>query len=250
MGFLEHWIRLIMSCVSLEKYKIIHGSHEVGPILPTQEIRQGDPLSPYLFIICAKKLSALLQKYERSGLIHGCKVANGAPQLSHILFVDDSYLYCKAMIQEAICIQELLRKFEMASGNIEMVLRNQLCSLLEITVVEEGSFYLGLPSTLSQNKTMILGYLRDKVRNRLKTWEGRFLFKGGKEVLIKSVVQAFPSYAMNVFLLPMEISRDIEQYITKFWWHSFKDGNKGINWMAWERLCKHKKGGGMGFHNF
>uniref|UniRef100_A0A803PMN5 RNase H type-1 domain-containing protein n=1 Tax=Cannabis sativa TaxID=3483 RepID=A0A803PMN5_CANSA len=177
---------------------------------------------------------------------------------------DDSYLYCKATTQEAMRIQELLRKFELASGqrvnfakssiffssNTELAVRNQICSMLDMSIAEDGSFYLGLPSTISRNKTTVLGYLRDKVRNRLKTWEGRFLSKGGKEVLIKSVVQALPSYAMNVFLLPLEISRDIEQLITKFWWRSSKDDNKGIHWMAWDRLCKHKKGGGMGFRNF
>ncbi|XP_060959188.1 uncharacterized protein LOC133030459 [Cannabis sativa] len=98
MGFVENWIRLIMTCVLTAKYKVIHDAYEVGPICPSRGIRQGDPLSSYLFIICAEGLSSLLYKYERNGWIHGCKVANGAPRISHMLFADDNYLYCKATL--------------------------------------------------------------------------------------------------------------------------------------------------------
>ncbi|KAM6583826.1 hypothetical protein CsatB_010828 [Cannabis sativa] len=263
MGFVENWIRLIMTCVSTARYKVIHDAYEVGPICPSRGIRQGDPLSPYLFIICAEGLSSLLYKYERNGWIHGCKVANGAPRISHMLFADDSYLYCKATLQEAQRIQELLHKFESASGqqvnfakssiffslNTDHPTQMHICNYLHMAVADEGSFYLGLPSTMSRNKTSVLGFLRDKVKKRLQSWEGKFLSKGGKEVLIKSVVQALPSYAMNVFLLPLEISNDIERAMCKFWWKSSQDENKGIHWMAWDKLCLHKRGGGMGFRN-
>ena len=90
-----------MKCVSLAKYNIVHGGRVMGPISPTRGIRQGDPLSPYLFVLCAEGLSALIRKYKAKRWIHGCKVANGAPRVSHMLFADDSYLYCKATIPEA-----------------------------------------------------------------------------------------------------------------------------------------------------
>lgn len=67
----------------------------MDPIILSRGIHQGDPLSPYIFILCAKGLSALLSKYERKGWMHGCKVANRAPRITHKLFDDDSYLYCK-----------------------------------------------------------------------------------------------------------------------------------------------------------
>ncbi|XP_030505125.2 uncharacterized protein LOC115720103 [Cannabis sativa] len=232
MGFVENWIHLIMTCVSTAKYKIIHDAYEFGPIYPSRGIRQGDPLSLYLFIICAEGLSSLLYKYERNGWIHGCKVANGAPRISHMLFADDSYLYYKATLQEAQRIQELVHKFECASGqqvnftkssiffsiNTDLVIQTQICNYLHMVVAEEGSFSLGLPSTMNRNKTSVLGFLRDKVKKRLQSWEGKFLSKGGKEVLIKLVVQALPSYAMNVFLLPLEIINDIERAMCKFLW--------------------------------
>uniref|UniRef100_A0A803PW73 Reverse transcriptase n=1 Tax=Cannabis sativa TaxID=3483 RepID=A0A803PW73_CANSA len=229
MGFLENWICLVMTCVSTAKYTVIHDAYE----------------------------------YERNGWLHGCKVANGAPRITHMLFADDSYLYCKATLQEAQRIQELLLKFESASGqqvnfakssiffsnNTDSNVQTQICNYLHMDVADDGSFYLGLPSTLSRNKTAVLGFMREKVRKRLQSWEGKLLLKGGKEVLIKSVVQALPSYAMNVFLLPLEISNDIERAMCKFWWNTSKDDNKGIHWMAWDKLCARKRGGGMGFRN-
>lgn len=66
------------------------GGKEMGPIIPTRRIRQGDPISPYLFIICHEEFTALINRYIQKGWIHGCRVANEALSISHILFFDDS----------------------------------------------------------------------------------------------------------------------------------------------------------------
>ncbi|XP_060972136.1 uncharacterized mitochondrial protein AtMg00310-like [Cannabis sativa] len=113
----------------------------------------------------------------------------------------------------------------------------------------ENSFYLGLPNTLGRNKTSMLGFLKDKMRKRIQSWEGRFLSKVGKELLIKSVAQSLPSYAMNVFLLPVEACPEMEQMMCKFWWQASAKNNKGIHWKSWERLTIHESKGGMGFRN-
>lgn len=64
MGFKEWWVHLILQCVSSISYNIVHANREIGPIFPSRGLRQGDPLSPYLFILGAEGLSALLRKYE------------------------------------------------------------------------------------------------------------------------------------------------------------------------------------------
>uniref|UniRef100_A0A803PRW0 Reverse transcriptase domain-containing protein n=1 Tax=Cannabis sativa TaxID=3483 RepID=A0A803PRW0_CANSA len=250
--------------VSLEKdTKVVYGNHEVGPIITTRGIRQGDPLSPYLFILCAEGLSAILKKYEQRGWIHGCKVANGAPRISHMLFADDSYLYCKATEDEASRIKEVLHKFENASGqqvnftkssiffsaNTEEGMKQRLCHSLSMNTAPEGSFYLGLPSSMGRNKNATLGYLKEKVRKRLQGWGTKFISRAGKEVLIKAVAQSLPSYAMNVFLIPLETTREMESLIAKYWWQSSSTTSSGIHWMSWKRLCQHKSKGGMSFRN-
>ncbi|XP_074351404.1 putative mitochondrial protein AtMg00310 [Apium graveolens] len=74
--------------------------------------------------------------------------------------------------------------------------------------------------------------------------------RSGKELLVKSVAQTLPAYAMNVFLLPNKINNDIEKALTKFWWNSNPNQKSKINWMSWTRMEKHKSAGGMGFRNF
>lgn len=63
-------------------------------------------------------------------------------------------------------------------------------------------------------------------------------------MLIKSVVQALPTYAMNVFLLPMKITKDIERSLSKFWWSTGQSNDSKIIWMIWDRMTKHKAAGG------
>lgn len=93
MGFDDWLIYLIMQCVSSVSYQIMHGAKEMGPIIPSRGIRQGDPLSPYLFIVCAEGLSAIIRKYEMHNWIHGVKICRKAPMVTHMLFADDSYIY-------------------------------------------------------------------------------------------------------------------------------------------------------------
>uniref|UniRef100_A0A803PCT2 Reverse transcriptase n=1 Tax=Cannabis sativa TaxID=3483 RepID=A0A803PCT2_CANSA len=104
-----------------------------------------------------------------------------------MFFADDSYLYCQALEDEANRVMSLLCSFEIASGIVE---------------VGENCLYLGLPNTMNRNKSVMLGFLKEKMRNQIKGWDGMFLSRTGKEVLLKMVVQSLPTYAMRVFLLP------------------------------------------------
>lgn len=96
LGFCVKWVHLIMMCVMSVDYTIMHNGDRVGPIFTQRGLRQGDPLSPYIFIICAEGLSALLSSYEAKGLIHGCKISLQAPIISHLFFADDSLLFFRA----------------------------------------------------------------------------------------------------------------------------------------------------------
>uniref|UniRef100_A0A803QN19 Reverse transcriptase domain-containing protein n=1 Tax=Cannabis sativa TaxID=3483 RepID=A0A803QN19_CANSA len=116
MGFSERWIALTMSCVNSVRYHVLNSGQKVGPIIPSRGIRQGCPLSPYLFIVCAEGLSSLIRQFEVSRRIIGCKVARSAPIISHLLFADDSYVYCQATEDEAAQLMILLQIFEGASG--------------------------------------------------------------------------------------------------------------------------------------
>ncbi|XP_060961018.1 uncharacterized protein LOC133031516 [Cannabis sativa] len=240
MGFNSRFVALIMYCVSTVRYNVTYGGKTMGPIVPGRGIRQGDPISPYLFLVCAEGLSSLLNLFEQRRWLTGCKVARSAPRVSHMLFADDSYVYCKANVSEATHVMHLLQIYEQASGQ-------QLMGMVE---AGDDSFYLGLPCILGRNKKAILGFLQEKMKKKIFTWESRFLSKAGKEVLLKSVAQALPCYAMSVFLLTKEICSNLEGLMAKFWWKSQSQaGTKGVNWMSWKRLSRHKNDGGMGFRD-
>ena len=98
LGFHEQWVELIMECVRSVSYKVRFNSQETDVFNPTRGIRQGDPLSPYLFLICAEGLSSLLQYEEEAGGIEGIRVCRNAPSVSHLLFADDSLILMKADI--------------------------------------------------------------------------------------------------------------------------------------------------------
>ena len=86
LGFVEHWRRLIMRCVSTVSYAININGRPRGRIIPSRGIRQGDPLSPYLFFLCAEGLLALIKSSVKSGSLEGLAVSRGGPKLSHLFF--------------------------------------------------------------------------------------------------------------------------------------------------------------------
>lgn len=115
MGFSDWWVHLVLQCVTIVSYSIIHGEHDMGPIRPSRGIRQRDPLSPYLFIICTEGLTTLIHKYEVNQWLHGVKICRNAPTVTHMLYADDIYVYCKADTNEAGRVLELLGTYEKAS---------------------------------------------------------------------------------------------------------------------------------------
>ena len=85
-----------MMCVETVDYSVLVNGNATSQIIPGRGLRQGDPLSPYLFIICAEGLSALIRKAEARGEINGVKICNNAPIISHLLFADDCFLFFQA----------------------------------------------------------------------------------------------------------------------------------------------------------
>ena len=92
MGFSVSWVQLIMGCVRSVSYRVKVNSGLTEVIFPQRGLRQGCPLSPYLFILCAECLSALFQKAEEDGSLKGVQIYSGAPHINHMFFADDSLM--------------------------------------------------------------------------------------------------------------------------------------------------------------
>ena len=116
MGFNENWINLVMNCISSVSYSVIINGTTYGSIMPTRRLRQGDPLSPYLFLLCAEGFSALIHDAVRNNQLNGISICRGAPRITHLFFADDSLLFCRANGIECSKLKEILSMYELASG--------------------------------------------------------------------------------------------------------------------------------------
>lgn len=132
-------------------------------------------------------------------------------------------------------------------SNVEREDKEAVCETLGVLEQTVRGKYLGLPGYVGRRKREILGFVREKVRNRILHWGNRFLSRAGREVLLKTVLQSVPNYAMNVFLMPKGLSEEIEKLMNSFWWGCEGGRKGGIRWSTWVDLCIPKKFGGMGF---
>lgn len=163
-------------------------------------MRQGDPISPYIYIMCAEGLSSIIRRNEDMGLIHGCTIARGAPTISHLLFADDCYLFFRATKTEADVVKRILRRYENISGqkinyakssitfssNTSDGCRKEVCEHLEVNAIQNPSKYLGLPMFIGRKKVETISFLAEQVEQKLQAWRNKNLSKGGKVTLLKT----------------------------------------------------------------
>nr|KYP58280.1 hypothetical protein KK1_004579 [Cajanus cajan] len=102
---------------------------------------------------------------------------------------------------------------------------------------------------IGRNKNEVFRFIKERIWKKLQSWSHKSLSKAGKETLIKAVLQALPSYAMSVFMIPNRTIDEIEKLLNAFWWGANSNKHKGIKWMRWERLAISKLEGGLGFKN-
>ncbi|WVZ48964.1 hypothetical protein U9M48_000349 [Paspalum notatum var. saurae] len=108
--------------------------------------------------------------------------------------------------------------------------------------------YLGLPVSVGQSKTKTFSYLKERVWKRIQGWKEKMLSRAGKEILIKAVAQAIPTYAMGCFDITKSLRNQISSMIARFWW-GLQDNEHKIHWLSWERLVQPKEKGGLGFQD-
>ncbi|GKU88725.1 hypothetical protein SLEP1_g2954 [Rubroshorea leprosula] len=260
LGFAEHWIQLIMACVTSVQYEVLLNGSEAGQVSPTRGIRQGDPLSPYLFILYAEGLTAMIHDAERRRLLHGIKICHRAPCISHLLFADDSFLFLRATETEAQNLKDILQKYELMSGqkvnlcksaisfssSVHSSIRRCITDILGMEEIEHQGQYLGFPAYVGRSRSAAFSNLKSKFWARINEWRAQPLSRAGREVLIKFVLQALPTYVMGLFKLPKTLCTDLERIMNRYWWGGGEEEHK-IHWLEWRRLAISKKHGGLGF---
>ncbi|XP_019183749.1 PREDICTED: uncharacterized protein LOC109178667 [Ipomoea nil] len=225
---------------------------EVGHYLRRKQLGQMGPVGND---VCAVSADS-----QAKGLLHGCRVARGAPSISHLFFADDSLLFFKANLQEALEVRKCLGIYESFSGqavnfqkssitfsrNTVVEVRDLVANASGVGQADDFGKYLGLPSVVGRNRRAVFAYVEQKLRQRFGSWNKRLLSKAGKEVLLKSVAQAMPTYTMSIYLLPFTLCNALERLMNRYWWGQ-KGSQGSIHWMSCDRMCVPKKFGGMGF---
>lgn len=192
--------------------------------------------------------------------MHDIKLAKRCPSVHHLLFADDSLLLGKSSQSEA---EEIMRCIELYGEALGQRVNFQKSSIIfgskvpeetktrvtAVTGIEqeggEGS-YLGLPECFSGSKRKLLSFIREKLQGRLNGWFAKSLSQGGKEILLKSVGLVLPIFAMSCFKIPKDVCEKLTSAMIEFWWSS-GNNRKKIAWVAWQKLCKDKEVGGLGF---
>ena len=116
LGFPGAWIDQVMTCVSSSSFSVLINGKAYGNIIPTKGLCQWDLLSPYLFLLCAERFTSLLARVEEEGRLHGISICWRAPTISHLLFADNSLLFCQANQEEVRCISDTLLLYAASSG--------------------------------------------------------------------------------------------------------------------------------------
>lgn len=138
---------------------------------------------------------------------------------------------------EGAVVKEILDCYEAASGQAINFQKSALLvslatswdqkedlkAIFQLGMVRRHSQYLGLPSTIGRNKKSIFGGIKEKVLKRLASWLEKLFLVGGKEILIKVVLQTNPTYPMSLFWLPVGLCKDLERCTARFWWGISKE---------------------------
>ncbi|XP_062021093.1 uncharacterized protein LOC133737577 [Rosa rugosa] len=261
-GFSIVWTQWIMCCVETVSYSFMINGEPRGHLIPSRGLRQGDSISPYLFLICAEVLTRLIFRAESEDLLHGIQICTGAPCISHLFFADDSFIFFKADLEDTLVLKDILEVYEGLSGqrvnyqkssiafskNVCSDMQDQIALLLHVERVEKHDKYLGLPIEIGFSKTEAFSFLNERIKKRTKGWREKMLSAAGKELLIKAVAQSIPTYVMSCFEVPIHLCNEMHSLMAKFWWGSIEEDKK-IHWLSWDRLCCSKAEGGLGFRN-
>lgn len=172
----------------------------------------------------------MLQKAEDERKIVGTNICNGAPSVNHLFFADDSLVLMQANVDNTTGLKRIWDVYERVSGqminkekssilfspNTRDHTKVQMRNILSISQEATSERYLGLPVSVEKAKKKTFVYIKQKIWARVQGWQEKLLSKAGKEILIKVVAQAIPTYAMSVFHITKGLCDELSAMIGRY----------------------------------
>ncbi|GJX73331.1 RNA-directed DNA polymerase, eukaryota [Tanacetum coccineum] len=221
-------------------------------------LRQGDPISPYLFTLVMEVFTLIMMKNieesDEFGYHFGCKEL----KLSHMCFADDLLVLCKGNKESLKVIKKSLKEFNQVSGltsnlgksvmffgSIKDEEKHEMLNILPFKCGKLPVRYLGVPLLAKRLSVQDCNVLIDRVDSRINCWRNKTLSYAGRVQLIASVLSSMQLYWASVYLLPNSMVNDIDKLLKRFLWNS-GDSAKGKARVAWKVVCRPKTQGGLG----
>ncbi|GKV32323.1 hypothetical protein SLEP1_g40939 [Rubroshorea leprosula] len=225
MGFKSKWRRWIDECLRTVEVSVLINCSNTKQVKINKGLRQGDPLSPYLFLIVAEGLNGIISSAVNWGLFEGISVGSNEMKWSHIQFADDTILFGKAEEENIWVAKSIMKTFELVSG---LKINFGKSQLMGISVSDEW-------------KTKMAHILNCKQG----AFPCKFLSLGGRITLLNSVLSNIPVYLMSVHLLPKGVILSLDKIRRNFLWGG-EEGKRKTSWVCWDTVCKSKMEDGLG----
>jgi len=182
-----------MHCVTSPTLSILWNGNKLPPFKPSHGLRQGDPLSPYLFILCMEKLSTAISSAIQACFWDPIQISANGPHISHLLFADDVLLFTKAKNSQLRFLIDMFSRFSQASelkinlsksrafysSGAPHAKINRLTSITSIRSTTSFDKYLGFPILKGRAKRSDFHFIIEKMQSRLASWKHRLLNKPG-----------------------------------------------------------------------
>ena len=253
-GLSEGWVRRIMECVSGPSMSILWNGEKTDSFKPSRGLRQGDPLSPYLFVLCMERLCHMIDRAVMDKKWKPIKLSRGGPQLTHICFADDLILFAEASVSQVRVIRDVLETFCRASGqkvslpkskiffsgNVTRERGELISRESGISSTRELGKYLGMPILQKRINKETFGEVLEKVASRLSGWKKQTLSLAGRVTMTKAVLSSIPVHSMSTIHMPVSTLDKLDSLSRSFVWGS------GQHLISWDRVCRPKADGGLG----
>lgn len=257
VGFNDSMGEFIMFIVTSVRMSVLWNGDILESFAPRRGLRQGDPLAPYLFVLCLDSLSQTIKAATYQKLWRPIRASRYGPDISHLMFADDLLLMGVATEKQGEIMSTVLAHFCKLIGqkvgvsesrlyvskNVAVDRAQRISEKFGIPTTYDLGHYLGMPLIHSWVTTGTYNHLIDKMRHKLASWKGKLMSRASRNILIQSVTSTIPYYSMQTTLLPTSIVARMEQLNRAFYWGEF-EGERKMHSGAWPITCRSKTTGG------